>query len=498
MESQHIPFHPRKATQYPGDLTAENIKQIFANSADYWQQEIFIGGDPQKPATVISLVGMVNGDKINDHILKPLAQAPHLADMSQGEAFHRLHMGGIYNVAVLLRSTLDEVADDLLMGNVILAFPHQREMISCIAPSEDRRAISSPENEPLIKGAKDAFVESLRSNTAAVRRRIRVPELKIKEQIVGRRSRSLVDMIYIEGLTNPQFVAETEKRLEKIDIDAVLTTANLEEYLADTVKTPFPLIAYTERPDRFCGGLLEGRVGILVDGLPLGFLLPGTLNYFFKTSEDRAKNWMEASFLRVLRYLCMVITLFLPAMYVAAVNFHPEMLPAPLAWSIIQAKVDVPFSTIFEILILLLAFEILQEAGLRLPAAIGGAVSILGGLVVGSAAVEAKIVSPAVLIVVAIAGIAGYTMPSQDIAGALRLWRFVLVIAAALAGLFGVMVTAMILIHHLASLETLGVPYLSPFAASQKEQEGSVLRLPLPWVKLRDRAMETRDRRNQR
>ena len=196
----------------------------------------------------------------------------------------------------------------------------------------------------------------------------------------------------------------------------------------------------------------------------------------------------------------MLITLFLPAVYIAAVTFHLEMLPTELALSIIAAKQDVPFTTVFEVLLMLVAFEIIQEAGIRLPSSIGQTVSILGGLVVGSAAVEARIVSPAVLIVVAVAGIAGYTMPSQDFAGALRIWRFGLAALASLAGMFGAAIGALLLICHLASLESFGVAYLTPFAANDGEQvEGhAVIRQPLPSVKLRETALKTQNRRNQR
>jgi hypothetical protein len=230
----------------------------------------------------------------------------------------------------------------------------------------------------------------------------------------------------------------------------------------------------------------------------LGFLLPETVGQFFKSNEDRAKNWAVASFLRILRYFCMFIALFMPAIYVAAINFHPEMLPASLAWSIVEAKIDVPFSTVFEVLILLFAFEIVQEAGLRLPPAIGTTVSILGGLVVGTAAVEAKIVSPAVLITVAVAGIAGFTLPSQEVSSALRLWRFGLVIAASLAGLFGVVAATVVLIYHVAALESFGVPFITPFAAVGGDQIDGVLRRPLVWVKFRERSLKTQNRRNQK
>ena len=287
--------------------------------------------------------------------------------------------------------------------------------------------------------------------------------------------------------------------MQAIDTDELFETAALEEQIVDDVETAFPMLSYTERPDRFCAGLVEGRVGVIVDGIPLGYLLPGTVGQFFTTGQDRAQNWITASCLAVLRYVCMLASLFLPAVYVAAVNFHPEMLPARLAWSISEAKANVPFSTVFEVLILLLAFEVVQEAGLRLPGAIGQTVSILGGLVVGSAAVEAQIVSPVVLIVVAIAGIAGYTVPNQDFSGALRIWRFALAIAASLGGLFAVVAVASVLVIRLAQLESFGVPYLTPFAASGGERAmgHGVIRWPRPWVKLRETALHTRNERRQ-
>ncbi len=497
-ETKRVPYHPLQEPRVDGALTAERLREVFSDCVDFVEAPLFLGGDPDKELSMLYISGMVRNERANDYVLRPLSQNEHLRCLPLEQAITAMQKGALYNMAVLPRDTLDDVVNDLIAGSLILAFPGRVGMLSCIVPTEEKRSISPSENEPVLKGARDAFVESVRTNTSLVRRRLRTPSLKIKEQIVGRQTLTPVDVLYIEGLTNPDLVKETERRLESIDIDALLETGSLEEYLKDTVKTPFPLLAYTERPDRFCTGLVEGRVGVLADGLPLGFLLPGNLGQFFKANEDRAKNWMEVSFLRVLRYLCMFIALLLPALYIAAVNFHPEMLPAALARSIVQAKLDVPFSTIFEVLLLLLSFEIVQEAGLRLPPAIGTTVSILGGLVVGSAAVEAKIVSPAVLIVVAAAGIAGYTSPSQEFSGALRLWRLVMVGSAALGGLFGLMAASALLIHHMASLESFGVPFLAPFAATGGEGEDGVLRRPLAWVKLRERNLKTRNRRNQK
>ncbi len=499
-EREKIPWHPRQEPRIPGPLTPETIRRVFQNCVDFEEREVLLGGDPAKKTTLFTIGGMVRNERLNDYVLRPVAVSEEIRNATLDEAFARMLAGAVYNRSAQVRETVDQVVFDLINGCAVFAFPDRTAMLSFSVATEEKRSVSEPENEPALKSARDSFVESVRTNTSLVRRRLRAPELRIQEEIVGRQTLTPVDILYIDGLTNPELVKETLDRIQTMDIDALLSTGNLEEYIVDETDTPFPLLAYTERPDRFCTGLAAGRVGIIIDGIPLGYLLPGTVGQFFRAGEDRSRNWIAASCITVLRYLCMLASLFLPAVYVAAVNFHPEMIPVRLAQSIAMAKVDVPFSTVFEVLILLLAFEIVQEAGLRLPSSIGQTVSILGGLVVGTAAVEAKIVSPAVLIVVAVAGIAGYTMPSQEFSAALRIWRFGLVIAASLAGLAGVILAAAALVHHLAALESFGVPYLTPFADGLEGQRkgNGMVRWPLPWVKFRERGLKTLNRRKQK
>lgn len=495
-----VPPHPRREPRIDLPLCLESLEQVFDGCVDFSHRAVDLGGDPAKKLTLCYIGGMVRMERVSDYVLRPLAQDKALAVGNLAGAIGRIRDGALYNLSVEERTTMDEAVFDLIGGNCLLIFPGESVCLSFNTGTEEKRSVSEPENEPPLKGPRDSFVESIRTNTSLVRRRLRAPSLKIKELLVGRQTVTPVDILWIEGLTNPELVKAVEQRIDAIDIDALIATGNLEEYIVDDLHTPFPLVATTERPDRFTAGVVEGRVGILVDGLPLGWLVPGTISQFFKTPQDKAQSWMVASMLTVLRYLCMLTTLFLPALYIAAVTFHPEMLPTKLTLSIIAAKQDVPFTSIFEVLILLIAFEIIQEAGLRLPGSIGQTVSILGGLVVGSAAVEARIVSPAVLIVVAIAGIAGYTMPSQDLAGALRLWRFLLALCASVGGLFGIAAGAAALVFHLAGIESFGVAYLTPFAANAGEQvEGrTVLRQPLPKAKLREAALKTRNRRNQK
>ncbi|MEG2001084.1 MAG: spore germination protein [Evtepia sp.] len=489
--------HPRPNPRISKPLSPQNIRTVFLDCVDFLEQPILLGGDPHKKVILFSIIGMVRNERINDFVLRPLGSSALLKNASFDGAFSAMLTGTIYNFGPIVIRDMDQAVTELVKGSVLIAFPDRSEMIAFPVVTEEKRAVSDPENEPAMKGAKDSFVETIRTNTSLVRRRFRSPDLKIKEQIVGRQTLTPVDILYIEGITNPQLVKEAEERIRNIDIDALLSTGNLEEYIIDEVDTAFPLISYTERPDRFCAGLVEGRVGILADGIPLGYLLPGTMGEFLKTADDKSRNWMAASVLSILRYICMFTTLFLPALYIAAVTFHPEMLPAQLAWSIVEAKRNVPFGTVFEVLILLIAFEVVQEAGLRLPAPIGQTVSILGGLVVGTAAVEAKIVSPAVLIVVAVAGIAGYTMPSQEFSGALRIWRFLLAISAGLSGVFGAILVGAALVYRLAALESFGVPYLTPFAAAMGK-DTTVIRWPMPWQKFRERALKTTNKRRQR
>lgn len=467
---------------------------------DFSNRKIALAGRLDLEITLCFINGMVKMERVSDYVLRPIAQDEALAACSDMASVRR-HMaaGALYNLGIEEREDMDSAVSDLIGGNCLLLFPGEKTALSFNVGTEEKRSISQPENETVLKGAQDSFVESIRTNTSLVRRHLKAPELKIGEQVVGRQSLTTVDVLYLDGITDLEIVRQVTERLEHIDIDAALATGNIEEYIIDKTDTAFPLVQHTERPDRFCAGLVEGRVGILIDGLPLGYLAPGTIGVFLQTPQDKSNNWMLASALTVLRYFCMLLTLILPGFYIAVVTFHQEMIPTRLALSIIAAKRDVPFVTVFEVLIMLLAFEILQEAGLRLPQSIGQTVSIIGGLVVGSAAVEAKIVSPAVLIAVAIAGIAGYTMPSQELAGALRIWRFGLAVLASVAGLFGLVIGGAALIYHLAAIESFGVSYLTPFAANAGQQvEGeTILRQPLPRVKLRETALKTKNRRNQ-
>ena len=365
--TDHAP-HPPKNPRFDKPLSREALGEVFQRCADYMERTVYLHGDPERTVTVSYLLGMTRNERMSDYVLRPLAQAPQLSQAPEGELFSLLQYGTLYNMAANRRTTLDEVVDDLILGCCALFVPGRNDALTLPVPTEEKRSVGEPENEPALKGVRESFVESIRTNTAMVRRHLKAPELKIQEQIVGRRSRTQVDVLWLEGIADPETVEQVERRLSHVDIDGVEAAGNLEEYLTDHLNTPFPTMPYTQRPDRFCQALLEGRVGLMADGLPFAWMLPGTIDQFFKTGQDRAYHWMAASALNVIRWFCAALTLLVPGLYIALVTFHPEAIPVKLALSIVAAKQEVPFSTVFEVLILLLAFEVLQEAGLRLPA----------------------------------------------------------------------------------------------------------------------------------
>ena len=284
------PPHPRQEPRFAGELTGEHIQFLFRDCVDFGEREVLIGGDPEKRTRVFFIQGQVRGERLNDYVLRPLATSLALRAASPKSAARLMEEGTVYCQGVKRCRSLDQAVFAMVDGWAVFEFPGDGEMLAYFVGTEEKRAVSRPENEPSLKGAKDAFVESLRTNTSLVRRRLRAPELKITESVVGRQSVTPVDILYIEGLTDPELVKEVQRRVAGIDTDQAFQPSTLEELIVDEVDTAFPLLAYTERPDRFCAGLVEGRVGVIVDGLPLGYLLPGTIGQFFRTGQDRSRT----------------------------------------------------------------------------------------------------------------------------------------------------------------------------------------------------------------
>ncbi len=471
--------------QYSGPLTDENIRSIFGDTSDFIVRRIYCG-DFELYAYAID--GLISGADASEYIFKPLAEQLSATSMKQLYD-HALH-GRVYNSVADPCMDLDTVALKLVNGFCVVLFSGVGAVAYEVKTGE-KRGISPPQVENTVKGPKDAFVETIRSNTSLIRRHLRSPDLRFLEMKVGRRSLTNVAVVYLEGLTNPILVSKMQQRLSQIDIDGMLSPSAVEEYVTGSRATAFPLMQYTERTDRFCQGILDGRVGLLVDGLPLAYLAPVDLGFLMSSSEDRSRDFLSASCIRILRYGALLVSLLLPAIYIAAVTYHQNWIPEKLLRIILESRAQVPFHPYTEALALLIAYELLQESGIHLPQAVGQAVSTIGGIVVGTAAVEAGLISPVVLVVVSIAGVCGFVLPNRDLAQAVRLWRFAIGIAASLFGGWGILAGTLALLLHLLRIRSMGVAYL---------RIGSVgiLRKRLKNKKFRDEALKPEDRRNQR
>lgn len=438
----------------------------------------FKAGD-KAPAALVRLDGLTEA-KVVEEILRTLMVDSRLLKEPE-------RAGQIAAVALEELLTASEVreADNisalfagLAAGKAALLFNGYPKALLCDAKGFMTRAITEPDAEKTLRGPREGFVESLRINTSLIRRRIRIPQLWMESLTVGELTKTEVVFAYIKGLAREKLVREVRDRLRRIKIDSVLESGYVEDFIADTPYTVFPLTLRTERPDKVAAYLLQGRVAIFVDGTPQTLIVPVELSVLMQAPDDYYEPPPIGSLIRLLRYVSLLISLLLPGFYVAVINFHQELLPTTLLLRITASREGVPFPVIAEVLLLDALFEILREAGVRLPAAIGPAISIVGALILGDAAIRAGMVSPAVVIVIALTAIAGFTAPAFSLGISFRILRFTYTIMGAVFGLFGVQFIILLTVMHLCSLRSFGYPYLNPLA-------------PLIWQDMKDNLVRT-------
>jgi spore germination protein KA len=470
------------------------IKNTLGNSNDIIIREITIGkaeqntktseitiGKAEKHAMVmISIDGLCDKTTISDSVIDKLMQEVEEAHNPDVETIKQyvketcLTVGDVNEV-----SNFSTLYNSILNGDTVILLDGVSAGIVTSTKSAKDRAITDPSTESVIRGPRESFTETLRTNTALIRRKIKSPNLWIKSRVIGEVTKTDVAVMYLNGIANDKIVAEVLARLDRINIDGILEGGYIEDFIQDSKFTIFPTVYNSERPDVIAGEILDGKIAILVDGTPFVLIVPALFTSFLHSAEDYYQHWIISSLVRILRFFGISLALVAPSLYVAITTFHQEMLPTPMLISIASQREGVPFPAVVEALMMELAFEILREAGLRMPRTIGPAVSIVGTLVIGQAAVEAGIVSAVMVIIVALTAICSFLFPAYGLSNTIRLLRFPLMILAAVLGLFGVMFGMMMIIIHLCSIRTFGVPYLSPFGPLiLKDQKDALVLFP--------------------
>jgi len=460
----------------------EWLKQHYVRCSDLIYRHITIGGHQHRQAAVFYFDGMTDSGVVHDNILRPLLLDAEIAeiDAETEENFRnffeylkeRLLPAGEITVA----DDLKQGAQSMMNGDVLLIIDGCRQAIVIDAKGFPQRPVGKAENEVVLRGPQEAFTEAMRINTALIRRHLRTNQLKLEEKTLGRYTRTQVAIVYLDGVANENIIAEVHRRLDNIkEVDSILDSSCIEQYIEDSPFSVFPQMQYTERPDKVAASLLEGRVALVVDGSPDVILLPLMFVQLLQSPEDYYTRLAPGTFMRWIRYMGLLIAILFPSLYVAVTSYHPEMLPLNLLLSIAAAREGVPFPAFVEALIMELCFELLREASIRLPGAIGNTIGIVGALVIGDAAVSAHLVAPQMVIVVAITAIGSFTVPSMEASYPIRLLRFPLMLLAAGFGLYGVALGVMAILLHLVHLRSFGFPYLEPLAPLKLNEMRDVL-----------------------
>jgi spore germination protein KA len=429
------------------------IEQAFAPCPDLRAQSLVLDG---RGAELLWLDGMVDKDLLQTGISIAAApwtpSAPPQADM------------GTPAVAVTTLSTIEDCQMALLDGKAVLFVDGTVQAFAWDIQKTPGRSVDRPEKEPTLEGPQEAFVESIQINIALLRKRLRTEKLKLEMREIGESAKTQVALCYVDGIVKPELVEEARQRLSRIRVDTVHGINALKEFIEDIPFTLFPTTEETERPDRVAAALMQGRICIMANGTPNGMLVPATFVGFLSASEDYHLHWALAMPLRFMRHIMFWLSILLPALYVSALTYNQDLMQTPLLVSVAAQHLGIPWPTVFEALVMMGAFEALREAGTRLPRPVGASVSIVGTLIIGDAAVRAGLISAGMVIVIALTGVASFTMPSTTLVQTVRILQFSFVFAASFFGVVGIVLLGIVMVGHMASLRSFGVPYLSPMA----------------------------------
>ncbi|WFR60039.1 spore germination protein [Anaerocolumna sp. AGMB13025] len=463
------------------------ISALFTDCADVIKRKLTVGEVNKVDIFFLYIDNMINKELLEQVTIHELLSS--IVDMPEEDQFEYIKDKGLKTLDLSEVITMNELVEDVLSGDTVVLIDGSDKALKVSVRGMPNRGVPTSENEVAIRGSKESFSEAFYINRVLLRRRIKDTNFKIKQLKVGIRSHTDVAICYLEDVAKPEIVGEVEKRLKEFVVDGIFDSGMLEQLSERNVYSPFPEFQSTERPDKAASAILEGRVVIVVDNSPIALIVPTTLNSFFQASDDSYSRWEVATFTRILRYIGAFIAMAFPGLYIAVINYNAEVLTSAMALSFAAARNGVPFSVLFEVIMMEIAFEILLEAGVRLPGPMGGTLSIVGGLIIGDAAVNANLVSPIVVIVIALTAIAAFMVPSEPFSSAFRIVRYVIIILSAFLGLYGFILGIMLLMIHLGGLKSFGMPYMVPFAASGinegTDTKDAIIRAPLRTLKRR-------------
>lgn len=465
----------------------EALFQLFADCGDFKHNELHLGKEHEIACLVCFIETTVGNMMVDQTVLGKMLSS--LCSMSSKEVYEALEKNSLGASDIGYFQTVEEAADGMLTGAALLLVDGFDRAIKIEDKGFPGMSVGETDSEKVIRGSNEGFTDSVKVNAALVRKRIRSPQLKVLTRKAGVRSNTNLSLLYMEGIARQEVLDEIDRRLQGFEIDGVLDSGVIEQLSEKDWFSPFPQFQTTLRPDRAAMSVLEGRVVLLCDNSPVALILPTDYNSFIQTSDDYYNRFEIASFSRILRYLASFFAMTLPGLYLAVTNFHTQLLPTALILSFAAAREGVPFPAVFEVILMELSFELLREAGVRLPGAMGNTIGIVGGLIIGQAAVEANIVSPVVVIVVAFTALCSFAIPNEEFATAFRILKFFFIGMCAWLGFFGFLAALLMVLIHLAHLKSFGIPYLMPFVGAEltnyNDERDSLLRMPLYWLKRR-------------
>lgn len=483
------------------DEAARALKEIFKDCDDLIFREFNVGDEQEYKFAIACIDGLSDKMLIDNFVLESLMldarKVRPSSQMVRDHLFELAKYGTVATTEIRESDDLNEAAGAVLSADTVVLLDGYDRVIIIGTKAWPARGPEEPKSEGVIRGPSDGFTETLRYNTALVRRRIRDPKFKIKQKVIGVRSKTDIAVMYIDDIVNKDILEKVYERLDEIDIDGIMESGYIEQLIEDNIFSPFPQIQATERPDTVASAILSGRIGIIVDNSPFVLIVPTTLMHLFISVEDYYQRWIVSTFVRVTRVAAGVISLVLPALYIAITSYQPDIIPTRFALAIAGSREGVPFPAFVEAFIMEITLELLREAGVRLPDPLGTTIGIVGGIVIGQAAVIAKIVSPVMVIIVSITAISSFIIPNYGVTTGFRLLRFGLMIFAAAFGIYGIMIGLILTLIHLVNLKSFGVPYLAPFVSSDSVNDfkDSVVRMPIRTLIYRPEFLSVNNKR---